>query len=416
METKLVRENRKMRKLTVAAAALLVVLAGTGIAGASVMTLTVVVDNTTLYMDGNMGPTSTMYHVYASASGNTFQIPAGQGTVSPFTFYGGVRAFEINARFTTATGQLHPTIDTGSVGAAYATAIFNDADHVSDQPGGGSIPTAFLTQAFSGGIIVNSAHTANPDGVGGLGLDAPGKGVGGRMGDSTSSTAYRASPMTNSTKKFTYGNTDSPYTGFNTAVWLYSGELNAVAPGAVTVNLDLVGANTRLWQLDATYKLAWGTAPTTMNGTSFEVTINPNPPTVSIPGGDVLEKDWDVSSGGWNDLGHWVDVTAVGSDPDNGPVTPLTYEWIMSKPGSGSQVLGETGAVLNLTLAEIASLGLPPYVGKDDPSYHWGLSVRAYDGVAYSDPAEIGVFVPEPATMSLLALGGLALLKRKRKS
>lgn len=135
-------------------------------------------------------------------------------------------------------------------------------------------------------------------------------------------------------------------------------------------------------------------------------------PTVALPDGDVGEFDWS-REGGWNNLAHSVTVTAAGDDED-GDNGALTYEWTMMKPGGGSKVLSETGAVLNLTLAELESLGLPAYVGEGDASYNWTLSVTANDGTDTSAAAQIGVFVPEPTTMGLLGFGVLALLKRRR--
>jgi hypothetical protein len=135
-------------------------------------------------------------------------------------------------------------------------------------------------------------------------------------------------------------------------------------------------------------------------------------PTVSIPGGDVTEPSWSDEPG-WNNLAHSVTVTAAGVDAES---DPLTYAWTITKPGGASKLLGATGAVLNLTLAEIASLGLPAYVGENDPSYDWSLSVVANDGLLSSTPAVIGVFVPEPTTIGLLAFGVVGLLKRRRRA
>lgn len=143
-------------------------------------------------------------------------------------------------------------------------------------------------------------------------------------------------------------------------------------------------------------------------GTANEV------PTVALPDGDVLESGWN-GPGGWNNPARSVTVTAVGDDPD-GENGDLSYEWKMMAAGGGEKVLSETGAVLNLTLAEIESLGLPAYVGPGDASYDWTLSVTANDGTDTSSAAQIGVFVPEPTTMGLLGFGVLALLKRRRRA
>lgn len=146
---------------------------------------------------------------------------------------------------------------------------------------------------------------------------------------------------------------------------------------------------------------------------TFGAVVANETPTVALPDGDVVEGDWSTELG-YNNPAHSVQVSAVGDDADG---DPLTYEWTMMKPGGGSKVLvGETGATLTLTIAEIESLGLPAWVGAGDPSYNWTLSVTANDGTDTSVPAQIGVFVPEPTTMGLLGFGVLALLKRRRRA
>lgn len=145
------------------------------------------------------------------------------------------------------------------------------------------------------------------------------------------------------------------------------------------------------------------TSPITV-GASDNVT-----PTVAIPGGDVVEGNW-TGPEGWNNLARSVTITAEGDDPD-GDNGALEYEWTMMAPGGGSLILGETGAVLNLTIGDIASLGLPQSMAE---GAGWTLSVTANDGTDTSAAAQIGVFVPEPTTMGLLGFGVLALLKRRR--
>lgn len=160
--------------------------------------------------------------------------------------------------------------------------------------------------------------------------------------------------------------------------------------------------------------------PTAVTGDSINFGAVANePPQVTVPGGNFLETEWQINGGtGWNNPLHSMSVTAIGTDPEN---NPLTFSWTLSRPaalGGGSHVW-ETGSgnQLNLTIAEIAAfLGLPAYVGQDDPSYHWSLSVIANDGTVNSLPAVVDVFVPEPATMGLLAVGVLGLLKRRRRA
>jgi len=208
------------------------------------------------------------------------------------------------------------------------------------------------------------------------------------------------------------------------AVVFMSGQMTALAEGQVTytpkVNIVNDMANVVIYRMDeASWALSQSSATEaelniigqtlTVGGGSNEV------PTVAIPGGNVLEGDW-TGDGPWNNLARSVTITAEGDDPD-GENGDLTYEWTMMAPGGADKVLSETGAVLNLTLAEIESLGLPAWQGPgDDPSYHWTLSVTANDGTDTSTAAQIDVFVPEPTTMGLLGFGVLALLKRRRRA
>lgn len=192
---------------------------------------------------------------------------------------------------------------------------------------------------------------------------------------------------------------------------LVSGNFN-YAGGAATLSIvaDPLGQNV----YDGTGQLGVNNPTTLVVDTiSFGATAN-DTPTVTIPGGDVLEADW-TQEAGWNNTDHSVDVTALGVDPD-GDDGALTYAWEITKPGGSPTALSATGAVLHLTLAEIDALGLPAYVGEDDPSYHWSLSVTANDGLDTSDAASIDVFVPEPTTMGLLGFGIVALLKRRRRA
>jgi hypothetical protein len=157
--------------------------------------------------------------------------------------------------------------------------------------------------------------------------------------------------------------------------------------------------------------------PTAVTGDSinFGAVANVPPTKPVVNPTEILEVTWNSNGkSGWNHPEHSVNVTAASTDGD-GP-SPLTYQWMVTKPGGGSLTLGTTGPVLTLTIADIASLGLPAWVGADDPSYHWNLSVKAFDGEAYSQATDISMFVPEPATMGLLAVGVFGLIKRRRRA
>jgi len=214
-------------------------------------------------------------------------------------------------------------------------------------------------------------------------------------------------------------------------VLFMSGTMKAMGNGTVTYtpSVNLVGGNYNLgiFMINAAEETTQRslTSSETLNRIGATLTVGTvvtnTAPTVDIPGGDVHEEDWSKEPG-WNNPLHTVVITAAGTD-DGNPIPPgaLSYVWTMSKPGGDSKLLAENGKVLTLTIAEIASLGLPgPYntpPGPDLGVYMWDLSVKAYDGELYSPLDGIKVFVPEPATIGLLSFGIVgALLRRRRRA
>lgn len=140
---------------------------------------------------------------------------------------------------------------------------------------------------------------------------------------------------------------------------------------------------------------------------------NAAPTIQSVSKSSITESDWDIHGAHiYNDPTHSIDISAQGHDDDG---NPLTFRWIMTKPGTGggTKTLAETSGLLHMTIADIASLGLPVW-GVD--TNMWDLTVEAFDGTDYSAPTHIPTFVPEPATMGLLAFGVVSLLKRRRRA
>jgi hypothetical protein len=140
---------------------------------------------------------------------------------------------------------------------------------------------------------------------------------------------------------------------------------------------------------------------------------NEAPTIKSVSKSQITESDWDINGQlVYNGDAHSMDVSAVGEDADGDAVS---FRWKMNKPGGGSVTLAETGAALHMTIADIKSLGLPDWTGPGTANI-WDLTVEAFDGTAYSAPTIIPTFVPEPATMGLLAFGVVGLLKRRRRA
>jgi len=379
METRLVRENRKMRTLTLAAAALLVVLAGSGIADAAILTLSISITDNTL----NIGE-STTYTVYGKVTDNTYTDPYA------FVFDGGIATYMVDEVFTSSNGGLIRHMQ----GAGPPTTTTSNTL---------AINPPFT--ASTAGKIKNAAWVDTALGTGGVNNVYGGQSTGGGYDYYTGG-------------RFLYGNGE--------AAALFTGTFIAVTNGTVNIALNREPGTCLVWALGgATGETLVSKIVETVVPGSGQIIVGPvttnTAPTVDIPGGDVHEEDWSKEPG-WNNPLHKVVITAVGTD-DGKPIPPgaLSYVWTMSKPGGDSKLLAENGKVLTLTIAEIASLGLPgPYntpPGPDPGVYMWDLSVKAYDGELYSPLDGIKVFVPEPATIGLLSFGIVgALLRRRRRA
>ena len=333
METKQLRENRKMRKATVATTTLLVVLAVTGFASAAVVELSIVLDNPTL-----LATESTTYTVYGVVTDNVTEAYG-------VSLNGGLVSFGID--------QMYSGSGTIQHSRAASPPMVYTANPIIQEPftaltGKGSLsPSGDPLTAGTVGVIKSAGASSLP-------------------GD-----------------KFDYYTDAAPYqVGNGTPVALFSGSVTAIADGTVTIDAMVNGSNILVWEIDDAGLKA--VAPETIIAGSATLTIGDvvdnEVPTVAIPGGDVLEEDWSDEDG-WTNLDHSVIVAAVGDDADG---DPLTYQWTMMAPGGQTEVLGETGDTLNLTLAELDALGftLPAQgAGAGDPGRH-----AAFPNAERTDP------------------------------
>jgi len=398
METKRVRETRKMRLITVAAAALLVMLGAYGIADGSTVTLSIVVDAPVvggMYQLDNVGDTVT-YTVYGLVDAPATNDGFGDPVYS--ILKGGLDTYIVD-QFYTGTGQISNTSKTGP-NAGKATTV---------------IPAPFTTYGQNGFLVdVGGSKTGGFPGVGGV------VSTGGGM-SFPESFAYWESTAAKATYEI----------GNGSAAALFTGTIQAVANGTVDISVVMEKVGT-VWQSNLWTTSSEGLLPvpveTVIPGSAVvhvgpPETTNVAPVIDSIVPSSVTEADWSREPG-WDNLEHKVIAPIVATAHDDDAGDTLSYTWILESsaalPGGGQTLpVGENSAILNLSLQDLVNAGfvLPLYVGDNDPTYDWILTLTIDDGNGHSaTSADIPVFVPEPATMGLLAFGVVALLRRRRRA
>lgn len=365
-----------MRLTTVVAAALLVVLAGSGIAGAATITLSIVIDDNALEIGE-----STTYSIYGMVTDNYVEDNYG------VPFEGGIASFKVDQIFTgSAGGAIRHLQAAGPPSTTSAATTVALATNVAPDPVGPFV-------AKNNGVIMNGSWVPTALGTGGVndtyGAQAPAGGYdyyeGGRL---------------------LYGSGE--------AALLFVGTYVAVADGTVDILVDRGEAGSCLvWTVGGDGETTIAKVAEIVIPGAGQIIVGSavTPPTIVI---DTLG----VGKGGWTQEADWnndLHEVLIESTITDGPAAVV---WTLTNPNpSGStHPLDATGDDFILTMLEIntkfagevpATGGIPGYI------YDWTLTASVDGGNSMDS---ITVFVPEPATMGLLAFGVVGLLKRRRRA
>ncbi len=125
------------------------------------------------------------------------------------------------------------------------------------------------------------------------------------------------------------------------------------------------------------------------------ITFQVDKDSYDMAAGDAIVASWTGSQGSKND---WVGIYHPGETPGN--VSSTWWKWCPAGATEGSLTFG----------------GWPTMPAGDYDIYFFDIGDDVANGWYNIGGSDTFTVVPEPVTLSLLGLGGLALLRRKRNA
>ena len=202
-----------------------------------------------------------------------------------------------------------------------------------------------------------------------------------------------------------------------TQTWIKS------APGALAIGINVDPLSRHYDWLDPQFPGSWSTQFDVVTGIPIggtgpdddddTTTTDPNADEVIPPAMGAGDRGAWQGPTVWGDPDRWLELTAGEEIPP--PGEPIDeYEWDFTKDGAP---LIKTGQTITVYLGELMAAGWELATWDDvNKEFVGGLvnyKLRLMQGSSTSEAGST-LFIPEPATLTLIGFGALALIRRRR--